>query len=108
MSFSTLLNSTAAVSRVTRTASTYSAAGTEAWANVANWPCSIQPVSGRESLQYAKMTSNVSHTAYGDVIDIRTSDRLVSAGRTYEVVAVMDAAGRGHHLEVLLNYVDER
>lgn len=109
MSFSTLLNQDAGINRHTYEANSFSAGGSESHETTTLVRCSIQPISGRESFQYAKLTSRVSHIGYFDpAADVKVDDQVVSNSRTYNVVAVMDAAGRGHHIEVLLDYVDER
>ena len=107
-------NKRANIRRVTLTASSFSAAGTEAWEDVEqDFKCAIQPLTARELELYGKTTAQVSHRAFLPIaLDIRPRDLLVEGdpieallglgGTEYEIEGVIDAAGMGRHQEVLL------
>ena len=114
MSLAQHYNKRANIRRVTLTASSFSAAGTEAWEDIEqDFKCAIQPLSARELDLYGKTTAQVTHRAFLPTgLDIRARDRLVEGnpieallglgGTEYEIEGVIDAAGMGRHQEVLL------
>lgn len=67
----------------------------------------LQPASGREVYDGQKVVV-VQFRAYAQAgADVRSDDRLEIDGKTYNVIFAADAAGRGHHVELDLELVDE-
>ena len=122
MSFASLLDHTVTLVRqVGATEDDYGHAETVA-TDMDTLAASIQPKSARERAQFSQAGIPVSdHTIFLFPVDIRTGDYLrhtaadcakpagvdLPDGR-YEVTAVPDAAGRGHHLEVDARLISER
>lgn len=68
----------------------------------------IQPRTAREQAQANQVGVTLGdNRAYMLVVDIRDSDRVlhVETGKRYEVLEVINAAGKDHHLEVELQRV---
>jgi hypothetical protein len=67
------------------------------WATVyADLPVSIQPAMGRTVREFARMSMQISHTAYTPTpVSLQTGDRLTCDGITYTVQSFRDMAGRG-------------
>lgn len=67
----------------------------------------IQPVSVKEQNEMNKDTIIATHRMFSRVIDINEQDRILTAdGTEYDITEVKNAAGIGHHLEILLKEVE--
>lgn len=93
-----------------------SPAGVDEWnqpvytsdAVVATVAAQIQPLSMTEVVALSDAGAQVGdYRAFMLPTDVRTSDRIrrVDTDETFEVRSVIDAAGVGHHLELLLHRV---
>lgn len=109
MSFASLLRHSAAIIRQVAVLDagdpTYDERGqpiTEAATIEGAWRCRVEPKDAREVARLSQAGPVVAdHTIYGLPTDLRTGDALrLSDGRFFEVQAVNDAGGQGHHLEV--------
>lgn len=112
MSFSSLLNSTVRIEAQASTASTATGYPVHTSTDVGFEACSIQPGASRTLVANDKRSSDITHTGYFAVgASVPPHARLEAtegpfAGRWFRVIGPpMDAAGRGHHLEVPLQEV---
>jgi head-tail adaptor len=75
-------------------------------ATVGTWQCRIEPkalASARELPLLSQAGAIIAdHTLWGYPADLSEADRLVEVtdGREFEVTAIEDAGGAGHHIEV--------
>lgn len=68
--------------------------------------CQVTPATAREIEAYHQAGAAVStHRIFMRPTDLRTADWLVIDGQRYDVNTINDAAGRGHHYEVLATLV---
>lgn len=69
---------------------------------VGTWPCLIQPRTARELALLSQAGAVIGDfRIFGPTADLLEGDRLEAAdGRTFEVMAIENAAGQDHHLEV--------
>jgi len=105
VSIQTLYNKSATISRRTLAATSYGAAQKPTWSNhLTTVACAVQPLTAREMEAFGKLTGEVTHrmfTAAGQ--DILPRDRVVVGSTTYEIEGSVDAAGRSHHMELLVH-----
>lgn len=102
------------IQRYTLAQDSSSGALVESWDNdTQDLSVAVQPLTSRELDLFGKTTAECSHRAYMPIgSDIKPRDRLVEGNVievllgigtiVYEIVGVEDAAGKQHHLEVLL------
>lgn len=106
MSYSGLLNRTCTIRRKTVTYGDYGDEST-AWSDLAtSVKCRIQARTGK--LSPGLKGEDLESRFYGffeSGQDINEGDRVVYQGLTLTVKRVDDAAGHGHHKEILLNYL---
>ena len=108
MSFNSLLNKTATLSSRTVTANEYGP--TETWSDVyTSVPCAVQPIISREARRneqvsiYGAEKTESTHTMFlPPTYTITETWRATVDSKTYDIIFVPDAAGRGHHQEVKL------
>ncbi len=76
---------------------------TKTWADKeTNVNCAIQTISGEEASQLRAEKLNVTHFMFFKIdADIIPGNKVVENGIDYIVKRVDDAAGRGHHKEIL-------
>ena len=72
-----------------------------AWADDSTGnPCLLQPKSGKEFKRDDRVVVSTLKLFLQPGVDVTEDDRIVPGGKTYNVLFVWDAAGRGHHLEL--------
>lgn len=102
-----LLNKTAALHRFVQTGTDRRNQPSGSYEEQTTFLVALQPASGREVYDGQKVVV-VQFRAYANAgVEVRSSDRLVIDGQTYKVIFAADAAGRGHHVEIDLELVDE-
>ena len=103
MSFASLLNKTCTIQSVSEAASN-SGTLTQAYANrTTNAKCTIQPKRGDLSTEEHGQDTDFTHVGFFEFSEtIIKGDKVIESSVEYIVVFVPDAAGRGHHKEVIL------
>ena len=107
MSFDSLLTGTCTLQRYTAgTAADEFGHLTKTWADTTNVKCRVQQLGGKE-MSSGIFPQVATHRAYFRAgTDITHKDRVVYGAVTFEVVLVdADAAGAGHHVEVMMKGV---
>lgn len=103
MSFDSLLDKTCTIQEKTVA---YSDTGspTKTWVNKAtNVKCAIQTISGEDASQARSEKLNVTHLTFFEFsTDVVKGNRIIESGVNYIVTRGDDAAGRGHHKEVMV------
>ncbi|MCG3197089.1 MAG: hypothetical protein GHCLOJNM_01573 [bacterium] len=67
--------------------------------------CSLQPRGGREGVSPDRAVVGEHDLYLGPGATITEQSQVVVGGRVYDVVNVMDPAGRGHHVHAVLKEV---
>ncbi|HSW41756.1 MAG TPA: head-tail adaptor protein [Patescibacteria group bacterium] len=109
MSFDTLLIHRLAVERATSGTLDEYGQPTRTYATLATFRGRLEPKSAREVAALSGAGAVVSnHTLYARPRDLRESDRIhfvPDDGRRFEVTAIRDPAGAGHHLTIDLTLI---
>jgi SPP1 family predicted phage head-tail adaptor len=101
-----ILNHTLTIRRATASTRNERGEPTETYADLATVAASVQPISARELEQLGQGGPVAStHKVYLYPIAITADDRLVEGSTTYEIDAVFDQAGAGHHLRLNVHSV---
>ena len=109
MSIRSLCNTTATVVKATRTNDTHGGFVLTSDVVYSGVPCRIQPLSGREQIQYRRENVNVTTKMYvpGDNYSSINGDCRVkdAGGKWYDVEFVADIDLLNHHLEIAMQEI---
>lgn len=73
----------------------------QTWSALRSVPASVQPLTARDLAQLGQGGPVVStHKVYLYPTDVTPADRIVEGSTTYQIDAVYDQAGAGHHLRL--------
>lgn len=98
MTFSTLMNASASVTRPTVTSDSIGGESVVETVVISALPCRVQAKSGTERAMSGSTGVAVSHVMFCGVADIDEADTVTVSGVDYDVVFVNNV--HGHHLEV--------
>jgi hypothetical protein len=104
MSFLNMLNTTAEIQSFT-TAQTVSGTANRTYVTrIASLACGVQPKRLKSVDEFGKTTLRNVYRLYCEYnatnLTIDEADRVIWDSRTFEISAIGDAGGRGHHLEI--------
>lgn len=103
MALASRLRHSATIERRTQGARNDYGIKAETFASIGTVRCWYQPASRREMVEDGEGGAiRIDGKVFMLPTDLRESDRLVIGGTTYSIIDVHDAAGKGHHLEVMV------
>jgi hypothetical protein len=104
MSLGNLKNTTALIQSVSFTQTTSGTANPTYATRIASLSCSVQPKKLETVDEFGKITLRNGYRLYCDYnatnAAIVEKDRVTWDSRTFEIDAIGDGAGRGHHFEI--------
>lgn len=70
-----------------------------------NIPCRLEPISGSEFPANATYLSKATHILYIDKVYTTQTDSVTINSVDYDILFIDDAAGHGHHYELILEVI---
>jgi len=104
MSFASLLNARMEVRRIRASQDAYWSQTQDSRPQAVLAPCRIQPLRADERVKFGALRAEATHKLWFHYAeDLAETDEVVIGGETYQVLAVGNPAGAGHHKLAILS-----